>query len=30
MIDMHVKYDYMHKNIMFYSLMFINNHIIAC
>ena len=30
MIDMHSKYDNMHKNGMFYALICINNHIIAC
>ena len=29
MIDMHSKYDTMHKNEMFYVLIFINNHIIC-
>ena len=28
MIDMHSKYDNMHKNEMFYALIYINNHII--
>ena len=28
MIDMHSKYDNMHKNVMFYVLIYINNHII--
>ena len=30
MIGMHSKYDYMHKNVIFYALIYINNHIIAC
>ena len=30
MIDMHSKYDNMHKNGMFYALICINNRIIAC
>ena len=30
MIDMHSKYDNMHKNRMFYALICINNRIIAC
>ena len=30
MIDMHSKYDNMHKNEMFYALICINNHVIAC
>ena len=30
MIDMHSKYDNMHTNGMFYALICINNHIIAC
>ena len=30
MIDMHSKYDNMHKNRMFYALIYINNHVIAC
>ena len=30
MIDMHSKYDNMHKNEIFYALICINNHIIAC
>ena len=30
MIDMHSKYDNMHKNGMFYALICINNHVIAC
>ena len=30
MIDMHSKYDNMHKNGMFYALICINNCIIAC
>ena len=30
MIDMHSKYDNMHKNEMFYALIYINNHIIVC
>ena len=30
MIDMHSKYDNMHKSVMFYALMCINNYIIAC
>ena len=30
MIDMYSKYDNMHKNRMFYALIFINNHVIAC
>ena len=30
MIDMHSKYDNMYKNGMFYALICINNHIIAC
>ena len=30
MIDMHLKYDNMHKNGMFYALICINNHVIAC
>ena len=29
MIDMHLKYDKMHKNIMIYALVYINNHIIT-
>ena len=29
MIDMHSKYDNMHKNEMFYALIWINNHILA-
>ena len=28
MIDMHSKYDNMHKNGMFYALIYINNHVI--
>ena len=28
MIDMYSKYDNMHKNEMFYTLIFINNHVI--
>ena len=30
MIDMHLKFDNMHKNRIFYALIFINNHIISC
>ena len=30
MIDMHSKYDKMHKHRMFNALISINNHIIAC
>ena len=30
MIDMHSKYDNMHKKRMLYALICINNHIIAC
>ena len=30
MIDMHSKYDNMHKNGMFYALIFIKNYIITC
>ena len=30
MIEMHSKYDKMHKNGMFYALICINNHIFAC
>ena len=30
MIDIYSKYDNMHKNGMFYALICINNHIIAC
>ena len=30
MIDMHSKYDNMHKNEMFYALICINNNVIAC
>ena len=30
MIDIHWKYDYMHKNEMIYALIFINNHMIWC
>ena len=30
MIDIHSKYDNMHKNEMFYTLICINNHIISC
>ena len=30
MIYMHSKYDNMHKNWMFYVVIFINNHVIAC
>ena len=30
MIDMHSKYDNMYKNVIFYALICINNHIIAC
>ena len=30
MIDMHSKYDNMYKNGIFYALICINNHIIAC
>ena len=29
-IDMYSKYDNIHKNEMFYALIFINNHIIIC
>ena len=29
MIYMHSKYDNMHKNIMFYALIYINNHVIT-
>ena len=29
MIDIHSKYDNMHKNRMFYALIYINNHIIT-
>ena len=29
-IDIHSKYDNMHKNGMFYALIYINNHIIIC
>ena len=29
MIDIHSKYDNMHKNGMFYALIYINNHIIT-
>ena len=29
-IDMHSKYDNMHKNGMFYALIYINNNIITC
>ena len=29
MIDMHSNYDNMHKNRMFYALIYINNHIIT-
>ena len=27
---MHSKYDNMHKNVMFYALIYNNNHIIVC
>ena len=30
MIEMHSKYNNMHQNGMFYALIYINNHIIAC
>ena len=30
MIDMHSKYDNMHKNEMFYTLICINNHVVNC
>ena len=30
MIDIHSKYDNMRKNVMFYSLICINNHIMTC
>ena len=30
MIDMRSKYDNMHKNGIFYALICINNHIVAC
>ena len=30
MIDMHSKYDNMHKNEIFYALIYINNFIIIC
>ena len=30
MIDMHLKYDNMHKNEIFYALICINNDIITC
>ena len=30
MIDMHSKYDKMHKNEIFYVLICINNRIVAC
>ena len=30
MIDMHSKYDNKHKNKMFYAVICVNNHIIAC
>ena len=30
MIDMHSKYNNMHKNGIFYALICINNHICAC
>ena len=30
MIDMYLKYDNMHKNRMFYALIYNNNHVIAC
>ena len=30
MIDIHSKYDNMHKNGMFYALICINNHIFSC
>ena len=30
MIDMHSKYDIMQKNRIFYALICINNHVIAC
>ena len=30
MIDMHSKYDNIHKNGMFYNNIYINNHIITC
>ena len=29
MIDMNSKYDNMHKNVMFYALICINNHVIT-
>ena len=29
MIDIHLKYDNMHKNKMLYALIYINNHIIS-
>ena len=29
MIDMHLKYDNMHKNEKFYALIYINNHVIT-
>ena len=30
MIDMHSKYDNMHKNEMFYGLIYISSYIITC
>ena len=30
MIDLHAKYDNMHKNGMLYTLICIGNHVIAC
>ena len=30
MINIHAKYDNIHKNEMFYSLIYINKHIISC
>ena len=30
MIDMHSKYDNVHKNVIFYALICINNRIIVC
>ena len=30
MIDIHSKHDNMHKNVMFYALICITNHIISC
>ena len=30
MIDMNLKYDNMHKNVIFYAEICINNHIIMC